>query len=265
MSANDRQTSETLSSYQPEAGNHAMNKIITFVITCYVWTIVPLLTVFFSTAVVVAAPIAILTDKRRDILHEIATMWAKSVVWVNPWWTFVVEGRENLPADNRPVVYVANHQSQADIISVFLLSRQFRWLAKDSLFKVPFLGWAMSAAGYVPVKRGDRRSHAECMRRAKEHLSQGTSMLFFPEGTRSRDGQLQQFKAGAFRLAAETRADVVPITLQGASDLLPKGSITPSVATVRITIHPVISSNGQRDEELLLAAQKAIASALPNC
>lgn len=264
MKAIDIQTSETLSTDKPDAGKPAMKKIVTFIITCYVWTIVPLLTVFFSTAVVIATPIAILTDKRRNLLHELATMWAKSIVFVNPWWTFVVEGRENLPADSRPVVYVANHQSQADIISVFLLSRQFRWLAKDSLFKIPFLGWAMAAAGYVPVKRGDRRSHVKCMRRAKEHLADGTSMLFFPEGTRSRNGQLQPFKAGAFRLAADADADIVPITLQGASDLLPKGSITPSVATVRITIHPHISSTGKSDNELMEAAQAAIASALPN-
>jgi 1-acyl-sn-glycerol-3-phosphate acyltransferase len=89
-------------------------------------------------------------------------------------------------------------------------------------------------------------------------------MLFFPEGTRSRNGQLQPFKAGAFRLAADADADIVPITLQGASDLLPKGSITPSVATVRITIHPHISSTGKSDNELMEAAQAAIASALPN-
>lgn len=262
MNAIDMQSTETLSTDKLDAGKSAMKKIVPFIITCYVWTIVPLLTVFFATAVVVAAPFAILTDKRRNLLHEIATMWAKSVVFANPWWTFVIEGRENLPADSRPVVYVANHQSQADIISVFLLSRQFRWLAKDSLFKIPFLGWAMAAAGYVPVKRGDRRSHAECMRRAKEHLSQGTSMLFFPEGTRSRDGQLQQFKAGAFRLAADADADIVPITLQGASDLLPKGSITPSVATVRITIHPLINSSGKSDNELMAAAHTEIASVL---
>lgn len=242
--------------------NNGRSHLKNFLIALYVWISVPLLTIFFATAVVMATPIAVLTDKRRNLLHRIASTWAKSIVFCNPWWTFDVTGEDNLPSDDRPVIYVANHQSQADIVSVFLLSKQFRWLAKDSLFKIPFLGWAMSAAGYVPVKRGDRRSHIECMRRSKEHLQQGTSMLFFPEGTRSADGLLQPFKSGAFKLATETQVDIVPITLQGANDLLPKGSLVPSVATVKITVHPAIRSRGLSDAELMNAARLAIQSGL---
>jgi 1-acyl-sn-glycerol-3-phosphate acyltransferase len=243
--------------------NHFRNfQLIRCVIGVYTWTVVPFLTVFFATITVVAAPIAMIFDKRRNVLHEIATLWAKSIIKANPWWTFRVTGIENLPEKGTPVVYVSNHQSQADIITVFLLNRQFRWLAKDTLFKIPFLGWAMTAAGYVPVKRGDRRSHAECFKKSREHLDRGTSMLFFPEGTRSRDSTLQPFKSGAFRLACDARVGIVPLTLQGASNLLPKGSIIPAIATVTMTIHPMISCDGKNEEQLMEIAKKVINDSL---
>jgi 1-acyl-sn-glycerol-3-phosphate acyltransferase len=236
--------------------------LIRYVIATYTWIVVPLLTVFFASITVLMAPLVILIDKRRNFLHTIAATWAKSIVKFNPWWTFKIFGKENLPEDGTPVVYVANHQSQADILTVFLLDRQFRWLAKDTLFKIPFLGWAMTAAGYVAVKRGDRRSHVECFRKSREHLNRGTSMLFFPEGTRSKDGSLQPFKSGAFRLASDANVAIVPMTLQGASHLLPKGSIVPAIATVTITIHPLIPSDGKKEEELMALARQAIDSSL---
>lgn len=239
-----------------------VSRLIKFCIACYVWIIIPTLTVIFASLVLLSAPLVIVIDSRRNFLHLLGSMWAKSIVLCNPWWTFKIEGKENLPPEDVPVVYVANHQSQADILSVFLLSRQFRWLAKDSLFKIPFLGWAMFAVGYVPVKRGQKRSHSECMRRSKNHLMNRTSMLFFPEGTRSPNGKLQTFKMGAFKLANESQVAIVPLTLQGASSLLPKGSITPSIATVTITIHPAIQPRGRSDAELMSIARAAIESTL---
>lgn len=228
----------------------------------YVWTMIPILTIFFGTLTVTLVPVAILIDRRRNLLHQVATLWARSIIAVNPWWTFIIKGAENLPPKDTPVVYVSNHQSQADILTVFLIRRQFRWLAKDVLFKIPFLGWAMTAAGYVAVKRGDKKSHVECFRQAREHLAAGTSMLFFPEGTRSKDGRLLPFKSGAFKLAKDCNVPILPITLVGASHLLPKGSFAPAVATVTITIHPVIQSTEKSEKELMEASILSIASGL---
>ncbi len=259
---NQINSGQVMMEHPNKATSVTSNKLLGILIATYVWIIVPLFTIFFASAVVLSLPIALLFDTRRNLLHKIATGWAKSIVIFNPWWRFRIEGQEHLPPEDEPVVYVANHQSQADILTVFLISRQFRWLAKESLFKVPFLGWAMSAAGYVPVKRGDRRSHSECMRRSAEHLKSGTSMLFFPEGTRSKDGRLQPFKSGAFRLAKDAQVAVVPLTLQGASDLLPKGSLIPSVALVTITIHPAIMTKGISEEEVMSKARHSIESSL---
>lgn len=245
-----------------QASAPTTNGIWGYIIATYVWTIVPLLTIFFCSLILLLTPIALATNRRRNILHKVATWWAKSIIQFNPWWTFEIFGKENLPDENTPVVYVANHQSQADILAVFLINRQFRWLAKDSLFKIPIFGWAMRAVGYVPVKRGNKHSHIRCFRRAREHLEQGTSMLFFPEGTRSTDGKLHTFKNGAFRLAADARVGVMPITVEGASNLLPKGSMIPAVATVRITVHPIIPSDNTIESKVISRAKEAIASAL---
>jgi 1-acyl-sn-glycerol-3-phosphate acyltransferase len=257
------QATETTGMDSPiESTSTPFSKLFILRSVLYTWSIIPLLTVFFASAVVTCLPVALLFDRKRNILHHIATRWAKSIVLFNPWWKFVMEGEENLPAGDEAVVYVANHQSQADILVVYLIGRQFRWLAKDSLFKVPFLGWAMSAAGYVRVKRGDRRSHVECMRRSAAHLKAGTSMLFFPEGTRSKDSRLQVFKGGAFKLAKETNVAVVPITIQGATRLLPKGSIVPSAARVVITVHPKIDSGPLTVEEIMQTAREFIRTKL---
>lgn len=226
------------------------------------YTSMAAVTPFFCGAMAGLYPLSIVMDRNRETMHRIASLWAKMVVKSNPWWKFEISGEENLPSSTTPVVFVANHMSQTDILAVFLTGKNFRWLAKDSLFKIPFLGWAMSMVGYVPVKRGDRRSHVECMQKSKEHLLKGTSMLFFPEGTRSPDGKLQEFKTGAFRLAKEAKVSVVPIAILGSEYMLPKGSSIPRAAKVSIQFLPAISSENLSIEELTSKSKSAISEAL---
>lgn len=227
------------------------------------WISVASTSLFFSSLVLICFPFVFPFDRERHSLHGIAIAWAKTILFLNPWWKFEVLGRENLPPHNKAVVYVANHNSQTDILAMFLLGMRFRWLSKDTVFKIPFLGWAMHACGYVSVTRGNKGSHARCMEESKEHLKHGTSMVFFPEGTRSRDGVMQAFKSGAFRLASETGSPVVPITLSGTAALLPKGSAFPSVTDVKIVVHPAIPSKGKSVDALMHEASDAVASALP--
>jgi 1-acyl-sn-glycerol-3-phosphate acyltransferase len=227
------------------------------------WISVASTTVFFSSFVLFCFPFVYPFDKERHSLHAIAIVWSKTILFLNPWWKFEIVGHENLPPNGRSVVYVANHNSQTDILAMFMLGVRFRWLSKDAVFKVPLLGWAMHACGYVSVTRGDKGSHSRCMDESKRHLERGTSMVFFPEGTRSRDGVMQVFKSGAFRIAVETKAPVVPVTLSGTATLLPKGSAFPSVTEVKIVVHPPISSEGKSVDAVLREASEAVASALP--
>lgn len=219
--------------------------------------------IFFATLVLLLRPLAAFVDPERHFLHRIAVSWARTIVWFNPWWKFRIRGKDRIPPDDVPVVFVANHQSQSDIIAIFMMGAQFRWLSKDSVFRIPFIGWAMRAIGYVAVRRGDKSSHFQCMEDSKAHLRRGTSMVFFPEGTRSRDGTLAPFKMGAFKLASEAGVPVVPITLVGTHRLLPKGSWYPRGAEVDVVVHDWIESRGLSADELASRARKAVAGALP--
>ena len=228
----------------------------------FMWSTFLILTIFFGMIASISS-IFFLLNSNGNRTHSIATLWAKSILYCNPWWTFKITGTENLPTSDEPVIYVVNHQSQADILAIYLINTNFRWLAKASLFKIPIVGWGMSSAKYVPVKRNDPHSREKCLKLSAAHLKNKTSMLFFPEGTRSPDGVLRKFKGGAFRLAKQMNVAIVPITIQGCSTLLPKGSMLPNYTNVEIYIHKKISQEQYSAEELMNHSRDIIASALP--
>jgi len=155
-----------------------------------------------------------------------------------PGWRVTVDGSEYLPQDGQPMVVVANHESMSDIWAMYYLGIQFRWLSKESVFKVPMVGQAMQWAHYVPIKRGSRESASMAMEESAARVRQGLSMFFFPEGTRSRDGVMKPFKSGAFKLAQNEQVPILPVAIHGAGDLLPKGSWMPGEARVRIKVLP---------------------------
>lgn len=123
-------------------------------------------------------------------------------------------------------VFVANHLSQLDIIVIgSFLRRDYRWLAKAPLFKVPLLGWHLTAAGHIPVYRGEQRhKNADLAARVHRVVDDGASLLFFPEATRSRDGQLKPFKMGAFMTAVTEDLPVVPLVVRGTHELMEPGT-----------------------------------------
>lgn len=216
---------------------------------------------FFGFCVIVLYIPVRLFAKNRNLLHFCGTAWGHCVFYGALTWKLKIEGRENIV--KTPCVYVANHQSQLDIIVVYLLRIQFRWIAKHTLFKIPIFGWAMRLVGHVPVNRKDKRSHAASLEELKEHVRQGISIIFYPEGTRSTDGVLKQFKTGAFRIACEMQVPVTPITIIGTDTLLPKGNLIPNRATLKIVVHPQIYPQADNFTELMNEARSVIASALP--
>jgi 1-acyl-sn-glycerol-3-phosphate acyltransferase len=146
-----------------------------------------------------------------------------------------VSGLENVPVDGRgrggeparAFVYCSNHQSVLDILVLGgVLSGDFKWAAKRSLMKIPFLGWHLQLAGHVPVDRhAGTRSAAEVIKRFEEVLRQGKPLLVFPEGTRSEDGVLRSFKNGGFYAAVRAGVPVIPVALEGTHKLMKKGAI----------------------------------------
>ena len=189
--------------------------------TAAYWVFVVLtMPLFFACALVVFL-VTWPFDRRRVALHLFSCFWASFYVYANPLWRARVVGREKLPWRG-PAVIVANHLSLVDILVLYGLYRPFKWVSKAELFRVPVVGWNMVINDYVRLRRGDRESIRAMMEHCRRHLARGSPVLIFPEGTRSANGVLQAFKDGAFRLAMETGAPLIPIALRGTFDTLPK-------------------------------------------
>jgi 1-acyl-sn-glycerol-3-phosphate acyltransferase len=181
-----------------------------------------------------------------------------------PFWHIRIQG--SFPADRRAYVVVANHQSMLDIFMLSRIPREMKWMAKAELFRIPWVGWMFRLAGDIPVQRGDGRSGRKALERAHAYLRTGMHVMFFPEGTRSRDGKLLPFRLGAFKLAIAAGVPVLPVALDGAGAGMPKGSpwVRPARAWARI-LEPVETSGmGEEDVERLAEAVRArIAAELP--
>ena len=167
--------------------------------------------------------------------------------------TVRADGLENIEA-GEPVILVSNHQSNFDIFSLFLaLPVSIRFVAKSELAQIPVLAHAMRAAGHVFIDRTDRRGSAGAMRLAGDRLrSEKLCLGLFPEGTRSRDGQLGRFKKGSFVLAIETQLPIVPIAVDGGWRLAGRGRIRPGEVRIRVgkPIPTAGKSTDDRDEVL---------------
>jgi 1-acyl-sn-glycerol-3-phosphate acyltransferase len=138
---------------------------------------------------------------------------------VDPW-NIEISGRENMDA-NQVYVIVSNHQSLADIPLLSHLRLDTKWLAKAELFRVPLVGWMMRMAGDVPVDRNLPRQGAKAMLRCAKYLRQHISVVFFPEGGRSPDGEVQAFNEGAFQLAIREKIPILPLVVEGTGKALP--------------------------------------------
>ncbi len=199
-----------------------------------------------------------------DLAHRIATLWGKVALLLGGV-VIDVKGRENIPPD-RPAIFMANHQSNFDIPILYAgLPLQFRWLAKKELFDVPGFGYAMKRAGYIPVDRADRMKAIASMKDAAERIRQGSSVIIFPEGTRSPDGNLLPFKKGGFMLALESQAPIVPVAISGSRDLMPKHQLRIRGGTVNIRIFPPLETADRTaaDRDRMMGdVQAAIASAV---
>ncbi|MFP5489585.1 MAG: lysophospholipid acyltransferase family protein [Acidimicrobiia bacterium] len=160
-------------------------------------------------------------DRRLVLLHRFTCFWASLYTWCNPVWPVTIEGRDKIEPGTTYVM-VANHLSLIDILVLFRLFRHFKWVSKIENFKVPFIGWNMSMNRYIKLRRGDRASVKQMMAACEQTIGAGSSIMMFPEGTRSTSGEMRPFKPGAFELAQRTRTPLLPIAISGTADALPK-------------------------------------------
>ena len=187
---------------------------------------------------------------------------------LNPYWEVKVSGLENI---DRHKVYVvaSNHQSLADIVLMYKTKMQFKWVAKEELLKVPFIGGLLWVNNHILVSRGRLGSIKEVYQKAAEYLKSGTSMLFFPEGTRAGSDEMSPFKNGAFKLAIKEKVPVLPILISGTKDIIPKGGrqfSTKIFCTLRVFPAVETSSLGPGDfDRLKNGIRSTIVSGLAQC
>lgn len=162
-------------------------------------------------------------DRKRKIVHAQCFWWTDAVTALNPYWSVEVSGLENID-HKKTYVVVSNHQSLADIVLMYKTKMQFKWVAKDSLFKVPVLGWNMWLARHIRLRRGNFSSIKKVYAEAGGWLRNKVSVVFFPEGTRSDNDKLGEFQNGAFKLAIKEKVPVLPILIEGTKNAIPKGS-----------------------------------------
>jgi len=180
----------------------------------------------------------------------IARTWGK----VNLWAAGVkvaVSGAENIDS-RQPYIFASNHQGWFDIFTALAaMPVRFSWLAKKELFKIPVMGLAMRKAGYIPIDRKDRRKAIMSMNMAAEMIRHGTSVFIFPEGTRSADGVIGDFKKGGFVLAVKSHQPIVPVSISGSYLILPKNSWTIHPGEIKLIISQPVwtagSDNRSRD------------------
>ena len=191
--------------------------------------------------------------------------WEKVMAWVTPM-RVEVEGRENIDP-HQSYVLVSNHQSQYDIFVLYgWLGVDFKWVMKQELRKVPGIGVACERLGHIFIDRSNHAAAITTLEAAKTKIVDGTSVIFFPEGTRSLDGRLLRFKRGAFRMALDLGLPVLPLTVTGTRDVLPAGTSDLMPGSARLIIHRPISIEGVTGkdcQELSDRVREVIASSLP--
>lgn len=173
---------------------------------------------------------------------------------INPNWNVTIDdGYKNLD-DRTPFVMVSNHLSNADIPVISNLPWEMKWIAKKELFDMPILGWMLKLAGDISVDRKATNKRMAIFNKCSIYLEKNVSVIFFPEGTRSRDGRLNKFAIGAFDLAIRQRVKVLPIALDGTQNCLPKKSwlFEPDVAVKLKVLSPVDGSDYQPGEGIKL-------------
>ena len=168
-------------------------------------------------------------------IHKIAKLWAKILLLMSNTKVEVI-GVENI-LRGKPQIFMANHQSDFDILIILAhIPGQFRWIAKKELFHIPVFGAAMKAAGYIEI---DRHNHEKAMQNLDEaalRIREGKSLMSFPEGSRSRDGGIKTFKQGIFHLAIKSGVPIVPVSIIGSGEIMPKRSLKVTPGKVKLVI-----------------------------
>ena len=221
--------------------------VVTFPLTLIVWLL------------------ALPFDRDRIIIHWVLMYGSRILTFLIPIWTLRTEDRGKAVKGTTYVI-ISNHQSMLDIILLNCLRYKFKWISKIENLNVPFIGWYLKMADYIIVDRGNEQSKTEMLAKSFNCLEKGTSIMIFPEGTRSLNNEIGFFKRGAFQLALQAKVPVLPVLIDGTGGILPKhGLIFGGGHHIRIRVlDPVDPADFGTDipEELALKFSALMSSAL---
>jgi 1-acyl-sn-glycerol-3-phosphate acyltransferase len=199
------------------------------------WGVIAIVTSFFT--------------RTGNPVHIVARMWARGILFVSRI-KVTVNGLANIDP-TQSYVYMSNHQSNFDIpVLLGYLPVQFRWLAKAELFKIPIFGRAMRGAGYVKIDRFNQEAAFESINEAAGKMKNGVSVMIFPEGTRSLDGNIRSFKKGGFIMAVDAGVPIVPVVIKGTWPIMDKSSLRINTGEVSLNIEtPIATTDYTRENK----------------
>ena len=189
----------------------------------YVWVMTVLVVILGTPIVALIHLVTSPRDPGRYAAGRAFRLVGVTALRLNPFWRFRVRGAG--PANpRRPYMVVANHESYADVFLISMFPWEMKWLSKDTMFRIPCMGWMMQWAGDIKLTRGNKESAVQALAACRDRLEKKVSVMIFPEGTRSRDGAMLPFKDGAFRVAIKEKVPILPIAVAGTRNAMAKGT-----------------------------------------
>lgn len=225
------------------------NAVARTVLSLWAWLVLGVVIIVWLPMVAIVRLVTAPFDKGAYAAGYLFRKLAVAHQVLNPLWTFRTSGKM-ITDPRRPYVVVANHESFVDILLISHLPWEMKWLSKEDFFRYPLVGWMMRLAGDIKIIRGQSDSVSDALDQCRDRLGKKVSVMIFPEGTRTRTGELQHFKSGAFRLAIEAGVPVLPLAVHGAYTALVKGDWRFGVSTAEVRVLEPIETTGMTMDDL---------------
>lgn len=225
------------------------NAVLRTLLSIWAWLLLGILLILWVPLVFLVWAVTAPFDKGRYWAGWLFRRVTVVFVLFNPLWKFRTSGHKVRDA-RRPYVVVSNHESFADMFLISHLPWEMKWMSKEDFFKYPMVGWLMRMAADIKLIRGSKQSILSAMKGAHDRLDKKVSVMIFPEGTRTLDGTMGEFKDGAFRLAIETGCPILPLAVAGTREAMPKGDWRFGLTTAEVKVLEPISVDGLTREDV---------------